>query len=60
MEYYNNGEDEETIPEMGEMIETDSDIVDEDDTDVETDYDNDEVYENDNEVDEANISNIIE
>ena len=34
--------------------------MDEDDVDVETDYNNDEVYENKNEVDEAEISNLIE
>ena len=60
IEYYNNGEDEEIIPEIGERNETDPDIVDEDDADVETDYDTDEVYENENEVDDADISNLIE
>ena len=60
MEYYNNGEDEEIIPEIGERNETDPDIVDEDDADLETDYDNDEVYENENGVDETDISNLIE
>ena len=60
MEYYNNGEDEEIIPEIGERNKTDPDIVDKDDTDVETDYDNEEVYENENEVDDADISNLIE
>ena len=34
--------------------------MDEDDADVETDYDTDEVYENENEVDDADISNLIE
>ena len=60
MEYYNNGEDEEIIPEIGERNKTDPDIVDKDDTDVETDYDNEEVYENENEVGDADISNLIE
>ena len=61
MEYYDNIEDDENIPEIDERNDTDLDILDENDDDIENDYDSDEVTEDDNQindVDEINTKQI--
>ena len=51
MEYYDNIEDDENIPEIDERNDTDLDILDENDDDIEYDYVSDEVTEDDNQID---------
>ena len=57
MEYYNNIEDDENIPEIDERNKTDLDILHEDNDDIENDYDSDEVTEDSNEIDDVDKIN---
>ena len=57
MEYYNNIEDDENIPEIDERNKTDLDILHEDNDDIENDYDSDEVTEDSNEIDDIDKIN---
>ena len=57
MEYYNNIENDENVPDIDEKNKTDLDILHEDDDDIENHYDSDEVTKDGNEIDDVDVIN---